>query len=679
MMNKVDNGFLDYLGVFLILAFSLLMIPSALTFAAEKNVVSENLIHLQDNGKAYILHRTMRSNWPAYEFHIDKSTALDQFYYISPNEFKWDDETHSATNTLNFSQGDFVVMYPGEFSTEVTVDESGVYTFESWDGTTQDDGLFGFWNKPGDFSSFAYVWIFPADLELISYESNRDGEWTERNNTVAYFGEDVNSLTFKIKYRKRDQDSDGVVDRRDQCPDTKAGAKVAEFGCELDSDGDGVVDSQDQCPQTPSDVKVSESGCELDSDGDGVADSQDQCPQTPAGAKVAESGCELDSDGDGVADSLDQCPQTSAEAKVAESGCELDSDVDGVVDSQDQCPQTPTGAKVAESGCELDGDGDGVVDSRDQCPQTMAGSKVAESGCELDSDGDGVVDSKDQCPQTMAGVKVAESGCELDSDGDGVVDSQDQCPQTLAGAEVAESGCELDSDGDGVADSQDRCPQTFPGAKVSESGCELDSDGDGVVDSQDQCPQTPAGAKVAESGCELDSDGDGVVDSLDQCPKSPEGAEVGSTGCQPDSDGDGVTDKLDLCPNTVQETKVDVTGCASDKTITLHGVRFLFSSDELNQESTEVLDQIVAILKQYPHLRLQVAGHTDSVGEAVFNLNLSQRRAESVREFLINESGMSPDNISAVGYGEENPVADNSTPDATIVKVVVQFSKLLRL
>jgi OOP family OmpA-OmpF porin len=90
---------------------------------------------------------------------------------------------------------------------------------------------------------------------------------------------------------------------------------------------------------------------EGDADGDGVVDSKDQCPGTPAGAKVDASGCELDSDGDGVVDSKDQCPGTPAGARVDASGCELDSDGDGVVDSKDACPNTPVGASVDTRGC----------------------------------------------------------------------------------------------------------------------------------------------------------------------------------------------------------------------------------------------------------------------------------------------------------------------------------------
>ncbi len=89
-----------------------------------------------------------------------------------------------------------------------------------------------------------------------------------------------------------------------------------------DSDGDGVLDDKDQCPNTPRGVAVDPLGCPLDSDGDGVPDYQDKCPGTLPGTKVSADGCPLDSDGDGVIDAKDQCPRTEPGRKVLENGCE---------------------------------------------------------------------------------------------------------------------------------------------------------------------------------------------------------------------------------------------------------------------------------------------------------------------------------------------------------------------
>lgn len=89
----------------------------------------------------------------------------------------------------------------------------------------------------------------------------------------------------------------------------------------LDSDGDGVVDERDQCPNTPRGITVDARGCPPDSDGDGVPDYLDRCPDTPPGVAVDNAGCPFDSDGDGVADHMDKCPNTPKGATVNEAGC----------------------------------------------------------------------------------------------------------------------------------------------------------------------------------------------------------------------------------------------------------------------------------------------------------------------------------------------------------------------
>lgn len=620
-------------GFVLVALFLLVPISfSSASLAAGKYVLSENIVHLKDDGKSYLLHRTMRSDWMNYDFHVDKDVTLDDMYYISPNEYQWDDTSNLQTNFLTFKQGSFVVMYPGQLEKEVTVDNNGVFTFESWDGKTRQGDVFGFWNRPGPFTSFVYSWILPKKFELLHYESNRKGNWVRRQNTITFFGENVNSLTFKIRYRLKevDDDGDGVLDSRDKCPETPTGAAVNETGCEFDTDGDGVVDRKDQCPDTPTGATVNEIGCEIDTDGDGVVDSQDQCPETPAGVEVNETGCELDTDGDGVVDSQDQCAETPASVAVNETGCELDTDGDGVVNSKDQCLETPVGVAVNETGCELDTDGDSVLDSKDQCPESQVGAKVSESGCELDTDSDGIGDSKDQCPETPAGVAVNRTGCELDTDGDGVVNSKDQCPETPAGA------------------------------VVNETGCELDTDGDEVADSQDQCAGTPAGVAVNETGCELDLDGDGVPNSKDQCLETPSGAPVDEQGCPTDTDGDGVTNGIDLCPDTKADVTVDATGCDVSMPITLKGVNFETGSNELTIDSMIILNKVVETLVKYPNMKLEVAGYTDSTGSVELNKDLSQRRAESVRRYLVSR-GLSSDNLTAKGFGPDKPVADNTT------------------
>ena len=157
---------------------------------------------------------------------------------------------------------------------------------------------------------------------------------------------------------------------------------TTEHTVEKDDDNDGVINKKDKCPNTPQGIKVNKKGCPLDDDEDGVANYMDQCPNTPYGVGVDANGCELDSDEDGVVDSLDMCPETPEGMSVDEQGCLLDDDKDGVLNSDDKCPNTPEGRSVDSDGCQLDSDKDGVVDALDLCPNTpIEVKKVDKDGC----------------------------------------------------------------------------------------------------------------------------------------------------------------------------------------------------------------------------------------------------------------------------------------------------------
>jgi outer membrane protein OmpA-like peptidoglycan-associated protein len=148
-----------------------------------------------------------------------------------------------------------------------------------------------------------------------------------------------------------------------------------------DGDGDGVLDNRDRCPDTPAGASVDTRGCPSDADGDGVPDGVDRCPTTVAGAAVDARGCPQDSDGDNIADGLDRCPDTPAGVLVDPHGCPKDSDGDKIPDGLDRCSETPRGATVDALGCPGDEDGDGVLDGLDRCPRTSAGAAVNATGC----------------------------------------------------------------------------------------------------------------------------------------------------------------------------------------------------------------------------------------------------------------------------------------------------------
>lgn len=180
-------------------------------------------------------------------------------------------------------------------------------------------------------------------------------------------------------------------------------------------------------------------------------------------------------------------------------------------------------------------------------------------------------------------------------------------------------------------------------------GVPLDSDGDGVANRLDQCPNTPQGAKVDPQGCPLDSDGDGIPDHQDKCPTVP--APGTADGCPPPA---AVRPAEPVAPRVVEP--------AAPRTLTLEGVNFDNGSARLRPEFIAILDNAAATLKEWGEIKVEVAGHTDSAGTDKYNLGLSQRRAEAVRDYLIRQ-GVAADRLTAKGYGESMPVADNKTAE----------------
>lgn len=193
-----------------------------------------------------------------------------------------------------------------------------------------------------------------------------------------------------------------------------------------------------------------------------------------------------------------------------------------------------------------------------------------------------------------------------------------------------------------------------------------DSDNDGITDSKDNCPGTTAGASVDNNGCELDSDNDGIADSIDKCTATPEGAAVDANGCAKDSDNDGVADYKDQCNDTAAGVAVDETGCNKVLTETVSitlSLSFANDSANIKPEFAEQIANVASFMKQHPDTNVMFEGFSDSVGDAGYNKQLSERRAQAVANSLINDHNIESSRVSAVGYGEENPVADNSTAE----------------
>src|SRR5688572_396098 len=218
-----------------------------------------------------------------------------------------------------------------------------------------------------------------------------------------------------------------------------------------------------------------------------------------------------------------------------------------------------------------------------------------------------------------------------------------------------------DTDGDGIFDSRDKCP-TVPGVAKYE-GCPVpDTDKDGIFDDKDKCPEMAGYPEL--DGCPYpDRDMDGVTDNKDRCPDEP-----GSTkndGCPiTDRDNDGVPDDIDRCPDT--PGPASNYGCPEDvKTkLTYIAKNIYFHSNKatLQQISHDPLDQLVDILKRYPNATLVIEGHTDNTGSNAHNIELSENRANAVKNYLTGK-GIDGSRLTATGYGEEKPVTTNNTAE----------------
>ncbi len=231
-----------------------------------------------------------------------------------------------------------------------------------------------------------------------------------------------------------------------------------------------------------------------------------------------------------------------------------------------------------------------------------------------------------------------------------------------------------DPDKDGIVGDADQCPNDAEDADSFEDqdGCpDADNDKDGVLDGADQCPTDAEDADgfKDDDGCpDPDNDGDGIPDATDQCKDQPEDADgfQDEDGCpDPDNDGDGVLDAADTCPDKL-ETKngyQDTDGCPDEIptplakfTGVIKGINFKTGSAEILKTSNKILDKAVKVMQDYPDVKLEIQGHTDDVGDDAANLELSQKRAESVAAYFAGK-GIAADRLIAKGYGETAPAA----------------------
>ena len=280
-----------------------------------------------------------------------------------------------------------------------------------------------------------------------------------------------------------------------------------------------------------------------------------------------------------------------------------------------------------------------------------------------DTDEDGLNDRVDACIEDPEDYDTYQDkdGCpDTDNDRDGIPDIEDQCmhdPEDFDEWEDSDGCPELDNDNDGWPDEDDRCPnkaEDRDGYKDRDGCPEGDNDGDGVPDFDDRCPNHPEDVDgfEDEDGCaDEDNDGDRIFDHIDACPNDPEIV-------------NGITDE-DGCPDEIPEEIKRFTGV-------IHGIHFKTNSHELKLSSLPLLDEAARVLVNFPVIRLEVGGHTDSDGPDDYNLDLSARRAGAVVNYLI-EKGVTPERLEWTGYGETRPIYPNDTEDQKEANRRVEF------
>jgi OOP family OmpA-OmpF porin len=160
-------------------------------------------------------------------------------------------------------------------------------------------------------------------------------------------------------------------------------------------------------------------------------------------------------------------------------------------------------------------------------------------------------------------------------------------------------------------------------------------DGDGVADDQDACADDPG-----PQGCRvLDGDEDGVVDGDDRCPEQPE-----TRNSHQDEDG---------CPDEVPPRQDTLTG-------TIKGIYFEDGKATIKPRPHPVLERAIAIMREYPEMRVEISGHTDDRERDPEKLAL--RRAQAVHDYLV-EQGVDAGRLALRAAAAGEPIGDNSTPE----------------
>lgn len=218
-----------------------------------------------------------------------------------------------------------------------------------------------------------------------------------------------------------------------------------------------------------------------------------------------------------------------------------------------------------------------------------------------------------------------------------------------------------------------------------------DRDKDGYPDDIDKCPDVPEDGKPPEpsDGCPAgsDRDNDGIPDTADACPDNPEDKDgvADSDGCpEDDADNDKIPDTEDRCPLEpgLKNKIAEKNGCPGLTKVTEDGevallepIQFETGKAVIKPVSYPILDEVVALMKARPALKIGVYGHTDDVGADAMNMKLSKDRAASCMRYLTGK-GIAQSRLESEGFGETKPLVPNDSKEARAKNRRVEFKIL---
>jgi outer membrane protein OmpA-like peptidoglycan-associated protein len=269
-----------------------------------------------------------------------------------------------------------------------------------------------------------------------------------------------------------------------------------------------------------------------------------------------------------------------------------------------------------------DTDGDGLTDGEEVL-------KYSTNPLNRDTDGDGLTDGEEV-------KKYKTNPLKADTDGDGLTDYEEVMTYKT-------DPLRADTDGDGLSDGDEV-------KKYKTNPLLVDTDKDALDDGEEVM-------KYMTDPLNADTDGDGLTDS----------EEIFTYKTDPlnkDTDGGGVSDGAEVRRGTDPLNKEDDIPkvIKVGQPIVLIGITFETNSAAITTGSETALNQSLKTLNDHPEIIVEISGHTDDVGSDAYNKTLSQKRADSVRQWLIN-NGIDGSRLRAVGYGEERPIVPNDSPD----------------